>query len=100
MQPPDRVPIVRGETSFHTAAPMTDIHALLKLMADHGASDLFLTVGAPPHIKIEGVTSPVDGAVLKRGEVKSILYSLMTERQSADFEATQEANLSFSLDGV
>jgi twitching motility protein PilU len=79
---------------------MADIHALLKLMADQGASDLFLTVGAAPHIKIEGVTRPVNIPALKRGEVKALAYSIMTERQTALFEDTLESNLSFSLDGV
>lgn len=79
---------------------MTDIHALLKLMVDHGASDLFLTYGAAPHIKIEGVTRPVNGPLLGRGEVKSVAYSIMSERQRATFEETFESNLSLSVDGV
>jgi len=79
---------------------MTDIHALLKLMADESASDLFLTVGAPPHVKIDGITRPVNVPSLKPGEVKSLAYSVMTERQSSQFESTLECNLSFSIDGV
>lgn len=79
---------------------MTDIHALLKLMVDHGASDLFLTCDAAPHIKIEGVTRPVNGPALKRGEAKAIAYSIMSERQRAAFEETFEANLSLSVDDV
>ena len=79
---------------------MADIHALLKLMADQGASDLFLTCGCAPHIKIEGTTRPVNLPALKRGEVKAMAYGIMTERQSAAFEETFEANQSLSLDGV
>ena len=79
---------------------MNDIHALLKLMTDHGASDLFLTCGAPPHMKIEGVTRPVKVPPLKRGEVKTMAYSVMTERQMASFEETLESNLSLSVDDV
>lgn len=79
---------------------MTDIHALLKLMVDHGASDLFLTCGAAPHIKIEGVTRPVNSPPLARGEVKTVAYSIMSERQRAAFEDTFESNLSLSVDDV
>lgn len=79
---------------------MTDIHALLKLMVDHGASDLFLTCDAAPHLKIEGVTRAVNSPALKRGEVKALAYSIMTERQTAAFEDTFEANLSLSVDDV
>lgn len=79
---------------------MTDIHSLLKLMVDHGASDLFITCGAAPHLKVEGVTRPVDGPALQRGEVKAVAYSIMSERQRAAFEDTFESNLSLSVDDV
>lgn len=79
---------------------MNDIHALLKLMVDRGASDLFLTCGTPPHVKIEGMTHSVNLPLLKPGEAKEMAYSIMTERQSATFEETMECNLSFSIEGV
>jgi twitching motility protein PilU len=79
---------------------MTDIHALLTLMVSKGASDLFLTHGAAPHIKIEGFTHPVNAPPFKSGEVKQLAHSIMTERQTAAFEETMEANLSLSVDGV
>jgi len=79
---------------------MTDIHALLKLMVDKGASDLFLTCGTPPHLKIEGVTHPVKSPPLKAGEVKEMAHSIMTDRQTAAFEETMESNLSLSIEGV
>ena len=68
---------------------MTDIHALLKLMVDRQASDLFLTCGAPAHIKIDGVTHAVHADPLKPGEVEQMVYSIMTERQTAAFEETR-----------
>lgn len=79
---------------------MTDIHSLLKLMTDHGASDLFLTCGTPPHVKVEGITRPVKVPPLARGEVKTMAYSVMTERQIASFEESFESNLSLSVDDV
>jgi twitching motility protein PilU len=79
---------------------MIDMHALLKLMVDKGASDLFLTCGTPPHLKIEGVTHSVNSPELKPGEVKIMARSVMTDRQTAAFEETMESNLSLSIEGV
>jgi twitching motility protein PilU len=79
---------------------MPDMHALLKLMVDKGASDLFLTCGTPPHIKIEGSTHFINSPALKPGEAKQMAYSVMTERQTAAFEDTMESNLSLSIEGV
>jgi twitching motility protein PilU len=79
---------------------MTDIHALMALMVGKGASDLFLTYNAPPHIKIEGVTHSVNAPAFKRGEVKQLAYSIMTDRQTAAFEETMESNLSLTVENV
>jgi len=79
---------------------MQDIHGLLKLMVDKDASDLFLSCGAPPHVKINGVTHPVKSAILEPGEVKKMAYEVMTDRQTSDFEETFEANLSVSVSGL
>jgi len=79
---------------------MTDIHELLKLMAERGASDLFLTVDAAPHFKVEGLTRPAGHPVLRSGEVREIAYSIMNQRQITEFEESFESNLSYVLDGV
>ncbi|MEP6884852.1 MAG: PilT/PilU family type 4a pilus ATPase [Gammaproteobacteria bacterium] len=79
---------------------MLEMHALLKLMVDKGASDLFLTCGTPPHIKIEGTTHFIKSPDLKPGEAKQLAYSVMTDRQTASFEDTMESNLSLSVEGV
>ncbi|WP_269621108.1 PilT/PilU family type 4a pilus ATPase [Zhongshania aquatica] len=79
---------------------MQDIHALMKLMVDKGASDLFLTCGAPPHIKIDGVTHPVKAPALEPAEVKQMACSVMTDQQFSAFEDTLEANLSVSATGL
>jgi twitching motility protein PilU len=80
--------------------PASDLATLLRLMAEKGASDLFLTCEAPPHLKIEGETYPVNAPLLKRGDVKALVYGAMSPRQITDFEATLEANLSLQIDGV
>ena len=72
---------------------MSDISHLLKIMVDKQASDLFFCVGAPVHMKVEGVTLPLGEQPLGAKTVHSIAYTLMTEDQAAEFERNLEMNL-------
>ncbi|MGK2898800.1 MAG: PilT/PilU family type 4a pilus ATPase [Burkholderiaceae bacterium] len=74
-----------------------DLHALLRKMVEIDASDLFLTTGAPPHIKVQGNASPMALAALKPGEAGAMAYSTMTPGQIADFERTLECNLAYTV---
>lgn len=73
-----------------------DITPYLHLMIERSASDLFLSTGAPINIKIEGATRPVDKNSLPPGTVKQLAYSIMTDEQIREFEATMEMNLAIS----
>jgi hypothetical protein len=53
---------------------------------EHRGIRIFLTHNAPPHIKIEGMTHSVNTPPFKPGEVKQLAYSIMTDRQTADFQ--------------
>jgi twitching motility protein PilU len=86
--------------SLNRKLTMTAFQALLQLMVSKGASDLFLTAGATPRLKIEGATHPVEAPVLKRGEVKSMAASIMDAEQAAAFERTLESNMSLAVEGV
>jgi len=77
-----------------------DIQPFLKLMADKEASDLFFSVGAPPTIKIKGKTTPLAAKNLQSGQVQTLAYSLITDRQRAEFEKTLELNFAINLDNV
>ncbi|MFC3909162.1 PilT/PilU family type 4a pilus ATPase [Legionella dresdenensis] len=77
-----------------------DITPFFKLMVDRGASDLFFSVGAPPNIKIEGITSPVGQAALKPQQMAEIAASIMSDDQRKEFEATMELNMAISLNEV
>ena len=70
-----------------------DIGYFLKLMVDKGASDMFLTTGAPVNIKVEGKLYPLGNTGLPGGMVKKIAYSLMDEGQVPQFERNLELNL-------
>lgn len=79
---------------------MFDISAYLKLMVEKNASDLFFSTGAPVNIKIEGKTAPVGHKSLEPGMVKKLAYSLMSDEQIRQFEATLEMNLAISVQGI
>lgn len=76
---------------------MPNLNQLLQQMIAKGASDIFLTCGATPRMKVDGITTPLDMPVLVRGEVRELAYSIMSEQQKATFENTLEANLSYSF---
>ncbi len=74
-----------------------DIGYFLKLMADKGASDMFLTTGAPVYIKVEGKLYPLGSTGLPAGMVKKIAYSLMDEGQVPAFERDLEMNMAIAV---
>nr|WP_256489242.1 PilT/PilU family type 4a pilus ATPase [Pleionea sp. CnH1-48] len=73
---------------------------LLRLMAERSASDLFFSTGAPPHMKIEGVSTPMGQGALPPGAIKDIAYSLMNEQQKKEFEDNWELNFAISVEDI
>jgi len=73
---------------------------LLQLAADKNASDLFLSVGAPVNIKIDGIAMPVNAQILDAESIKRIAYEMMTEHQIAQFELQMEMNFSFRVPSI
>jgi twitching motility protein PilU len=74
-----------------------DIGYFLKLMTEKGASDMFLTTGAPVNIKVEGKLYPLGNTGLPGGMVKKIAYSLMDEGQVPLFEKNLELNMAIAV---
>ncbi|MCH9698192.1 MAG: PilT/PilU family type 4a pilus ATPase [Gammaproteobacteria bacterium] len=72
----------------------------LKLLVQHDGSDLYLTVGAPPAAKFQGVLKPLDKIILNAEQVKDIAYGLMDDEQQAAFEVKPEMNLAISEPGI
>ncbi len=73
---------------------------LLKLMRQKNASDLFITVGFPPAMKIDGKMTPVSKQGLTPDNAKALTYSIMNDRQLKEFEATKECNFAVSPPGI
>jgi twitching motility protein PilU len=76
------------------------ITPLLQLAAQKQASDLFLSVGAPISIKIDGVTMPVNAQKLDSDATRRIAYEMMTPAQITEFETHKEMNFSFRVPQV
>ena len=70
---------------------------LFQLMADKQASDIFISAGAPIHIKIQGNSLPVNQQNMDPAMIEKIAAELMTPEQAKVFEATMEMNLSFGV---
>lgn len=72
----------------------------LKIMVMKDASDLYLTVGAPPSAKIQGTLTPLETTTLPPNSVKEIAYKVMNQEQITAFEQKPEMNLAISEPGV
>ncbi len=70
-----------------------NIKDLLKVMVDQDASDIYMTVDAPPVYRIQGVTRPLGKAALEQQHTQALAYSVMNDKQRAEFEETHEMNL-------
>jgi twitching motility protein PilU len=73
---------------------------LLKVMVEKGGSDLFITVGAPPAIKLHGEMTPFPGKPVSRPQAEEIVTAVMNEKQQAEFRATRDCNFALGLDGI
>ena len=73
---------------------------LFQLMAEKQASDIFISAGAPIHIKIQGNTMPVNQQVMLPDMIDKIAHELMSPEQGKTFEASSEMNLSFGVPQV
>jgi twitching motility protein PilT len=76
---------------------MANMHQLLKTMIEKGASDLHITTGTPPQLRIDGRLHPLKMPPLAPQETKQLCYSVLTDAQKHRFEESNELDLSFSV---
>jgi len=77
--------------------PQINLHQLLKAMIEKGASDMHITTGTPPLLRVDGNVVPLKLPPLGPVETKQICFSVLTEEQKAQFEKTNELDLSFGV---
>lgn len=77
-----------------------NIHDLLQLAVEKDASDLILTVGASPVLRIHGELEPIDHAVLKPEDVERLVFSVLREDQKHKLESKKELDFSLGFHGL
>jgi twitching motility protein PilU len=76
------------------------IYDLLRALTSRRGSDLFLTSGFPPAMKIDGKMTPVSQQVLTGSHTAMLIRSIMNDRQAAEFEANKECNFAIAPAGI
>jgi twitching motility protein PilU len=76
------------------------MHDLLRLMLQKNGSDLFISVGYPPAIKIDGRLTPVAEKALSPAHTVELARAIMNDKQAAEFEASKECNFAISPSGI
>ena len=77
-----------------------DITELLAFSVKHNASDLHLSAGVPPMIRVDGEVRKVNIPALAHKEVHSLIYDIMSDKQRKDFEEQLETDFSFEIPGL
>ena len=76
------------------------IKKLLEVLAKHEGSDLYLSTGAPPSGKFQGVLKPLSKDTLKPGQIAEMINEVMDDEQKKEFEQELELNMAISIPGV
>src|SRR4051794_26784756 len=76
------------------------IHDLLTLLVKQNGSDLFITAGFPPAIKVDGKISGVSKTALTPQHTVELVRSVMNDKQAAEFEGSKECNFAISPPGI
>ena len=77
-----------------------DFTSFLKLMAHKKASDLFITSGVPPTMKVNGKLSPITQSPLSPQQARDLVLNVMSPSQREEFEKTHECNFAIGVSGV
>ena len=80
---------------------MLSLHELLKEMIEKNASDLHITTGTAPQLRVDGALGPISGIdPMGAAETKRLCYSILTDAQKYKFEEEDELDLSFGVKGL
>ena len=79
---------------------MAALYDLLKMMVERGGSDLHITTGSSPRLRVDGKLVSIDHPTLSPADTKALCYSVLTDAQKHRFEENNELDLSFAIKGV
>ncbi len=77
-----------------------ELSPLLSMMVKNKASDLFITAGREPSMKVDGKIHPVNKVPFNAKQTKALAYSIMTDAQQKEFDETKECNFAISAKGI
>ncbi len=77
-----------------------DISQLLAFTVKNGASDLHLSAGVPPMIRVDGDVRRINVPLMEHKEVHSMVYDIMNDKQRKDYEEFLETDFSFEIPGL
>ncbi|MEJ2455513.1 MAG: PilT/PilU family type 4a pilus ATPase [Candidatus Thiodiazotropha sp.] len=77
-----------------------ELAPLLSMMVKNKASDLFITAGREPSMKVDGKIHPVNKNPFNAKQTKALAYSIMTDAQQREFDETKECNFAISAKGI
>ncbi len=81
-------------------AGQVQLHQLLRAMIEKGASDLHITTGSPPVLRIDGAIVPLKLPKLEPVDTKRLCYTILTEEQKIAFEQSNELDFAFGVRGL
>jgi twitching motility protein PilT len=79
---------------------MASLYDLLKMMVEMKGSDLHITTGSSPRLRIDAKLVPIDHPALSPADTKALCYSVLTDAQKHRFEENNELDLSFAIKGI
>jgi len=77
-----------------------DITELLAFSAKNGASDLHISAGLPPMIRVDGDVRRINLPPMDHKQVHGLIYDIMNDKQRKDFEEFFETDFSFEVPGI
>ena len=81
-------------------ASQIQLHQLLRAMIEKGASDLHITTGQSPLLRIDGAIVPLKLPKLEPVDTKRLCYTILTEEQKIQFEQNNELDFAFGVRGL
>lgn len=94
---PEGLGASKGET---IRIPMHSFEELLDQLVHRGGSDLHISAGAPPKVRVDGDLTDCPGEPLSPADTKRLVYSILTDEQVATFERDLELDFSFGVEGL
>ena len=79
---------------------MVTLEELLRVMMERGSSDLHISAGSPPRIRVDGALVPTEHEMMDKESAQKIIYSVLDNEQIAKFESEKELDMSFGISGI